>query len=108
MEHFSIVFGKPTDVTVTERTSSNIRLSWNEPGTGGCATTITGYKISCTPPHGTTTTGDEASAEISGLNSNTDYNITVAAQSLTGDGDESDLVNGTTGMLLYSSVIYTM
>ncbi|CAK8684489.1 unnamed protein product [Clavelina lepadiformis] len=90
------VFGKPTDVTVTERTSSNIRLSWNEPGTGGCATTITGYKISCTPPHGTTTTGDEASAEISGLNSNTDYNITVAAQSLTGDGDESDLVNGTT------------
>ena len=75
-------------------------MTWSAPS-GGNAVAITGYELTWTPATGggsmVATTDGSTPTTISGLNSNTEYTIRIAASSGSGNGDMSDPETGTTG-----------
>ncbi|XP_076806314.1 receptor-type tyrosine-protein phosphatase H-like isoform X2 [Clavelina lepadiformis] len=92
--------GKPTGLTVGDTSSSTIQVTWSAPS-GGNAVAISGYELAWTSATGAgsmmATTDGSTPTTISGLNSNTEYNIRVTATtSGSGNGDMSDAVKGTT------------
>ena len=89
-------------MTLSPSSSSSIDVTWDAPViSGGGSATIAGYKISWTPPHNSgvkTVTGTATSDQITGLNGNTAYSVTVAAMSsASGVGALSDSKSAATG-----------
>ncbi|XP_076804893.1 fibronectin-like [Clavelina lepadiformis] len=98
-ESGTTTFSKPTGITISSSTFSSIALTWTAPEDGGGANEITGYKVSWSPAEdaGFDLTGKAETTTITGLHSNTEYSIQVAAQSSSGvDGEISDAEAGTT------------
>ncbi|XP_076804781.1 fibronectin-like [Clavelina lepadiformis] len=96
-------FSKPTSVTLSPSSSSSIDVTWHAPVISGAGSaTIAGYKISWTPPHNSgvkTVSGTATSDQITGLNGNTAYSVTVAAMSsASGAGALSDSKSAATGI----------
>jgi len=92
------VIGKPTHLTVeNSSTQDTINLTWNDPEEGGNAMEVELYVVTVTPgDNSLETKGNKI--EISNLDSNTNYLLSVAAQGTDSRNGTRATVNGITGI----------
>ena len=70
---------KPNSTVIEEVTESSINIIWNAPSLAGGATNITGYLVTVSPGDDDPSTVQETTTNITGLISNKEYSISVAA-----------------------------
>ena len=70
---------KPKSTNIKKVTESSIDIIWNPPSLAGGATNITGYLVTVMPDDGDPPIVQGTTASITGLTSNKEYTIIVAA-----------------------------
>ena len=79
MFFFCAALDKPNSTVIEEVTESLISITWNAPSLGGGATKITGYLVRVIPDDGNPPIVQGTTTNITGLISNKEYTINVAA-----------------------------
>ena len=102
---FFTVLDKPTSPIVNNVTESSINISWT-PFLGGGASTITGYLVSVAPDEGNPPNVQETTATISGLTSNTEYTVSVAAMGSDGRNGATSMTSAITSTIIIDKLCY--
>ena len=87
------MLNKPNLIDIKEVTESSINITWDAPSLEGGATNITGYQVIVIPDEGNPAIVQGTTANITGLISNTEYVISVAA---TGSNERTGAASNTT------------
>ena len=79
MFYLSAALGKSKSTAIEEVTESSISITWNAPSLSGGATNITGYLVTVMPDNHNPSIVQGTTTNITGLISNMEYTISVAA-----------------------------